>query len=121
MPYAGLLHPEPLPLQQDAADPYLHRTHSNTAQAQSLWVSGSWCAQDALYALRESISQSCVSSGSSVVGLVVTSSKRAYAMSRAAAPRAPAPEEHSFGSVSVGSLGPGALGLFEPSEHLYWV
>ena len=40
MPYAGLLHPEPLPLQQDAADPYLHRTHSNTAQAQSLW--GLW-------------------------------------------------------------------------------
>ena len=40
MPYPGLLHPEPLPLQQDAADPYLHRTHSNTAQAQSLW--GLW-------------------------------------------------------------------------------
>ena len=36
--------------------------------------------------------QSCVSSGSSMVGLMVTSSKRAYAIARSAAPRAPAPE-----------------------------
>ena len=35
--------------------------------------------------------QSCVSSGSSVVGLMVTSSKRACAMHRSAVPRAPAP------------------------------
>ena len=35
--------------------------------------------------------QSCVSSGSSTVGLMVTSSKRAYATPRSAAPRAPAP------------------------------
>ena len=56
-----------------------------------------------------------------MVGLMVTSSKRAYAIPGSTVPRAPAPEEHSFGSVSVGSLGPGALGLFEPSEHLYWV
>ena len=34
--------------------------------------------------------QSCVSSGSSMVGLMVTSSKRAYAIPRSAAPRAPA-------------------------------
>ena len=33
--------------------------------------------------------QSCVSSGGSVVGLIVTSSKRAYAIPRSAAPRAP--------------------------------
>ena len=26
-------------------DPYLHRRHSNTVLSQSLWVSGSWCAQ----------------------------------------------------------------------------
>ena len=41
MPYPGLLHPEPLPLQQSTADPYLLRRHSNTALAQSqcsLWV-----------------------------------------------------------------------------------
>ena len=34
--------------------------------------------------------QSCVSSGSSVVVLMATPSKRAYAMPRSAAPRAPA-------------------------------
>ena len=33
--------------------------------------------------------QSCVSSGGSMVGLIVTSSKRAYAIPRSAAPRAP--------------------------------
>ena len=35
--------------------------------------------------------QSCVSSGSSVVGLMATSFKRAYARPRSTAPRAPAP------------------------------
>ena len=35
--------------------------------------------------------QSCVSSGGSMVGLMVTSSKRAYAIYRSAAPRASAP------------------------------
>ena len=35
--------------------------------------------------------QSCVSSGGSMVGLMVTSSKRAYAMPKSAVPRAPAP------------------------------
>ena len=38
-----------------------------------------------------SISQSYVSSGGSVGGLMVTSSKRAYAIRRSHAPRAPAP------------------------------
>ena len=55
-----------------------------------------------------------------MVGLIVTSSKRAYATPRSAAPRAPAPAavhcrpitsqetlKHSSVSVSVGSLGPG--------------
>ena len=35
--------------------------------------------------------QSCVSSGSSMVGLMVTSSKRAYAIPRSTASKAPAP------------------------------
>ena len=35
--------------------------------------------------------QSCVSSGSSMVVLIATSSKRAYVIPRSAAPRAPAP------------------------------
>ena len=40
MPYPGLLHAEPLPLQQSTADPYLCRRHSNPVLAQSLW--GLW-------------------------------------------------------------------------------
>ena len=63
--------------------------------------------------------QSCVNSG--MVGLMATSSKRAYAIPRSAVPRAPTPAavhclpvplqetlKHSSVSVSVGSLGPGA-------------
>ena len=65
--------------------------------------------------------QCCVSSGSSVVGLIVASSKRAYAIPRSTAPRAPAPVavhcspillpetlRHNSGLVPVGSLGLGA-------------
>ena len=65
--------------------------------------------------------QSCVNFGSSMVGLMVTSSKRAYAIPKSAAPRAPTlagvhcwpvpPQEileRSSVSGSVGSLGPGA-------------
>ena len=40
MPYPGLLRPEPLPLWQSTADPYLHRRHSNTVLSQCLW--GLW-------------------------------------------------------------------------------
>ena len=60
--------------------------------------------------------QSCVSSADSMVGLMATSSERAYAIPRSTAPRAPAPAavhcwpvplqeilKHSSGSVSVGS------------------
>ena len=36
MPYPGLPHPEPLPLWQATADPYLLRRHSNTVLARSL-------------------------------------------------------------------------------------
>ena len=63
--------------------------------------------------------QSSVSSGGSMMGLTATSSKRAYAIPRSTAPRAPDPAgvhcrpippqntlKHSSGSVSVGSLGP---------------
>ena len=70
--------------------------HSRASLGQSLVGSlllspGCWGIQGSVCALQESISQSCVSSGSSVVGLMVTSSKRAYATPRSAAPRAPAP------------------------------
>ena len=70
---------------------------------------------------QESISQSSVSSGSSIVGFMVTSSKRTYGIPKSAAPRAPVPVadhhqpippqkmlKHSSVSVSVGFLGCGA-------------
>ena len=80
---------------------------------------GSWYTQGSVYALQESVSQSCVSSGGSMVGLMVTSSKRAYAIPRPAAPRAPAPQQSTADpyllnrqpntvlAQSLGSLGPG--------------
>ena len=93
----------------------------------SLFLSpGSWCAQGFVFALLASVSQSCVSSRGSVVGLMVTSPNRAYAIPKSAAPRAPSPAavhccpvplqetlKHRSGSVSVESLGPGA----HPNGH----
>ena len=59
---------------------------------QSLLLSPeSWCTQGFVYGLQESASQSFVSSGGSIVGLMETSPKRAYATPRSTAPRAPAP------------------------------
>ena len=68
-----------------------------------------------LVASKSLFPQSCVISGRSMVGLMVTSSKRAHAVPRSAAPRALAPAavhclpvppqetlRHSSGSVSVG-------------------
>ena len=52
---------------------------------------GSWYTQGSVCAFQESISQSCVSSGRSMVGLMATPSKRTYAIPRSAAPRAPVP------------------------------
>ena len=73
--------------------------------------------------------QSCVSSGSSMVGLMVTSSKRAYAIPRSAAPRAPAPcgRHTSTGDTQtqfyLSLCGVSGFwctqGLFEPSERLW--
>ena len=86
-PAAGYRRPTPLPETPG---------HSRTSLGQSLMGSlllspGSWCAQSSVGALQESVSQSCVSSGCSLVGLMVTPSKKAYDIPRSAAPRAPAP------------------------------
>ena len=52
-----------------------------------LFSPGSWCTR--FYcALQESISQSCVRSGISMVGLMAISSKKAYSIPKSAAPRA---------------------------------
>ena len=81
------------------------------------WVlvhTGFVCAPKSLFP------QSCVRFGGSMMALMVTTSKRAYAIPRSTAPRAPAPAavhcwpvppqetlKHSSVSVFVGSLGPG--------------
>ena len=70
-PAAG--HHQPMP-------PPETRGHSWASLGQSLVGSlllspGSWCAQACVCAIQESISQSCVSSGCSMVGLMVTSSR----------------------------------------------
>ena len=49
----------------------------------------SWCILGSVCTLQESLSQSFVSSGSSMVGLMATSSKRVYAIPKFAASRAP--------------------------------
>ena len=54
----GLLHPEPLLLQQATGDPYLHRRHSDTQR--QVWlslcgVSGSCCKQGFVWAFQTSL------------------------------------------------------------------
>ena len=94
-----------------------------------LLSSGSWCTGFCC-ALQESVSQSCVSSGSSVVGLMVTFSKRTYAIPTTQSP-CPCdrllPTHTSTGDTQtefcVSLCGdPGSWctqGSFEPSEHLW--
>ena len=63
-------------------------THKGKSPVGSLSLSpGSWCMRSCCV-LQESISQSYVSSGTSMVGLMVTSSKQTYAIPT---PRAPVP------------------------------
>ena len=97
--------------------------HSRASLGQSLVVSPllSPGAYKVLFVPSKSLfPQSCVSSGSSLVGLMATSSPRAYAVPKPAASRAPAPVaghcwplppqetlRHGSVSASVGSLGPG--------------
>ena len=122
MPHPGLLHPEPLALQQATADWHLCRRHSNTQR--QVWPNlcrVSWCAQGSICALPESASPVLCKFWQLYGGSMATSSKRTFAIPRSAAPRAPAPvaghcwpvppqetPKHSSVSVSVGSLGPGA-------------
>jgi len=135
----ALLHSVPPTLQQATANPRLRQRLQDTpgqVWGSLLWGHSSFLlgpgVQGSVCALPESVSQSWVSSDGSVVRLMVTSSKRACAIPRSAAPRAPAraaghcwpvpPQEilkHSSGSVSVGSWCP--QGLSKPSEHLWQV
>ena len=87
-PIAGHCWPMPLPETPG---------HSWTSLGQSLVGSlllspASWCTQDVLFVPSKSLfPQSCVSSGGSMVGLMVTSSRKAYAIPRSAASRVHAP------------------------------
>ena len=90
----ALLHSVPPTLQQATTNPRLRQRLLDTHR--QVWVSLLWghCSfllgpgahKVLVCAHQESISQSCVSSGSSVVGLMATSSKRAYAILKSAAP-----------------------------------
>ena len=110
-------------------------THSS---ARDSWTftgksgSRSWCTQAFVCALQESVSQSCVSSGSSTVGSMAISFKRAYAIPRSAVPRAlslqqstvdPCLHRRHSNIVLAQSLWGlwvwWAQGLFEPSECLW--
>ena len=85
-------------LHQATIDPRLHQRLLDT-QGQ-VWLSLLWChcsfllgpsAQVLFVPSKSPFPQSCVSSAGSVVGLMATSTKRAYATPRSAAHRAPAP------------------------------
>ena len=88
-----------LTLQQATADLCLHQSLLDTHR--QVWVSLLWghCffllgpgLHKILFVPSKSLfPQSCVSFGSSVVELMMTSSKRAYATPRSTAPRGPAP------------------------------
>ena len=81
-------HCRPTPLLETPEHPWASLGQS--LMAPLLLSPGSWCTRFCLHPPK-SVSQSCVSSGSSMVGLMASSSKRAYAIPRSAAPRAPAP------------------------------
>ena len=102
-------------------------THTSSGDSQTWFclslcgVSGSWCTQGSVCSLQESVSPVLCKFWWFCGGLMATSSKRAHATPRSAAPRAPAPSavhcrltspqetpRHSSVSVSVGSLGRGA-------------
>ena len=88
-PNPAASHHRPTPLLKT---PWHPQASLGQSPAGSLLLSpDSWYTKCSVCACQEFVSQSCVSSGSSRVGLMATSSKRAYAIPRSAAPRAPAP------------------------------
>ena len=113
--------------------------HSWASLGQSLVGSlllspGSCCTQGSVCALPESVSPVLCKFWRLCGGLMATSSKRAYAIPRSTAPRAPAPSSPLLTHTSTednqtqfclslcGVLGPGVDKVFfEPSERLWWV
>ena len=95
----ALLYSVPPTLQQPTADPSLcQRLQDNHGKVWASLMCGhcsfllSPRVHKVLFVPSKSLfPPSCVSSGGSMVGLMVTSSKRAYAIPRSTAPRTPAP------------------------------
>ena len=134
----------PLTLQQATADPSLHRD-SWTLTGKSGSVSCRITAHFSLVLVHTRFHfcpssfcypQSCISSGGSMVGLMVTSSKRSYATLMSAAPRVPAPVtghcwpvppqetlRHSKAGLAQSVLCRGSWYRkdFEPSKLFWWV
>ena len=86
-PAAGHHQPKPLP----ETPGHLRASLGQCLVGSLLLSPGPWCSQSSVCALQEFVSQSCVSSGHPVVGLMDTSFKRAYAILGSTIPRAPAP------------------------------
>ena len=97
----ALLNSVPPTLQQDTADPRLHQRLLNThgqVRVSLLWGHCSFLLVPGMHSVlfvpsRSLSPQFCVSSGGSLVGLMAMFSKRAYAIPRSTASRAPAPAE----------------------------
>ena len=92
----ALLHSVPPNLQQATADPHLSwrlldKSGSVSFGGYFSFLFGPGVHKVLFVPSKSVFPQSSVSSGSSMVGLMVTSSKRAYAIPRSTAPRAPAP------------------------------
>ena len=115
-PAAGPNRPTPLP----ETPGHWGQVWGKSLVGSLLFSPGSWCTQGFVCALQESVSPVLCKFWQLYDGLMATSSKRAYAIPRSTAPRAPAhtavhywpmpPQEtpkHSSFSVSVGYLGPG--------------
>ena len=83
--------PRTLPLWQTTAALYLCRRHKHSSSSVSVGTLGPGVHKVLFVPSKSLFPQSCVHSGSSMVGLIATSSKRAFAIPRSAAPRAPAP------------------------------
>ena len=119
-----LLHSVPPTLHQATTDPRLHRrlldTHRHV-RVSLLWGHCSFLlgpgAHKVLFVLSKSLfPQSCVSSGGSMVELMATSSKRAYAIPRSAAPMLPK-KSSSIVWFIFGPL-PGLICGTSPEERL---
>ena len=118
---AALSAPSPAAGHRQPTPPLETPGHSLASLEQSLVGSlllsfVSWCTQGFVCALKESVSQSCVNSGFSVVGLMATSSKRTYAI-----PRAPASAAGHCWPVSLQEILKLSLcGVFWCTQGFVW-